>query len=270
LTRAILQATRQNQLQETEDGGKSRVPLTLKKPPKPTVFSNRIKSELQSEDAANKTIENIQNLIKKDRTDAVILGLESLAMLTSASSSIKQVQLLASKAVLCNDSPWTDMKGMLFGTIMDCSEEMKFEKDQEDSCPDEDDSEYDTKLRLALTIIGNSANALCQYEEIQSDSVIDLEDLKQVLSILNDYVKGQISPCSLEPTSSVSHIQTVYQASRCIFHLITLSKELKNTAKNIGVLAVASDCLGGGCTKHKLFADISQDIVAALGGKTHR
>mmetsp|Transcript_9440 Transcript_9440/g.17776 ORF Transcript_9440/g.17776 Transcript_9440/m.17776 type:complete len:435 (-) Transcript_9440:43-1347(-) len=284
LARSILQAAK-NQTQTTPPPGAAataedhrekskKAPLTLKRHPrKPTVLSTRIKSStIQSEASVNKTMDNIQKLIKKDRVDAMVLGMESLAMLIGgASSSTKEVRLLASNAVLCNDSPWPDIKGMLFGTVMDCKKYTNSEQQEEgDSSSDEDDDSeyYHTKLRLALTIIGNSANVLCGQKDIQDDVIIELDEIKELLSILSSYVKEYTCTSSLEPpsiSSSPSNIQTVYQASRCIFHLITLSEELRNTAMKIGVLGIATDCIEGGCTSHKLLSDISKEIVAILG-----
>lgn len=273
LSRAIFHAARKNQASQSQtlatedDREKISVPLTLKHPPRPTVLSNRIKSTLQNEAAVNKTMENIQNLITKDRTDAVRLGMESLSILTGESSSRKQVQLAASKAVLCNDSSWPDIQGMLFGTVMDsCSKHIQSEE-KEDSCSDVDDSEFDTQLRLALTIIGNSANVLWK-EMDNSDSFVDLDKFKELLFILYDYVKEHTFSSSEESLSTSLHIQTVYQALRCMFYLISLSEELKNEAIDAGVQGVVGDCIGGGCTKHKLLSDISQEIVAILGQKS--
>ena len=154
----------------------------------------------------------------------------------------------------------------LFETVMDCTKDTTLEE-EEDYCSNEDDDSeyYHTKLCLALTIIGNSAYVLLQYED-ESDGITELEELKELLSMVNSYVKEHTCSSSMEPStiSSPIHIQTVYQASQCIFHLITLSKELKNMAMNIGVLGVVSDCMEGGCTKHKLLADVLQEIVAFL------
>jgi hypothetical protein len=62
-------------------------------------------------------MEKAQSLLRKDRTDAVILGMESLDFLTDGESSSREITIGASKAILCNGNEYQEVKDFYFSTI---------------------------------------------------------------------------------------------------------------------------------------------------------
>jgi len=124
---------------------------------------------------------------------------------------------------------------------------------------DAENAEHDCKFCLALTIFGNALDAIClTSKNHESDFEIDMDDMKDLLLALNQYLKEPMS------SSNPNHVQSVYQAARCISSLIDFSPELRSVAADIGVIDVAKEFLMGGPCRHQLLANVSQRIVSGL------
>jgi len=207
-------------------------------------------------DVVSSTMEKIQSLMKKDRMDAVLLGMESLELLVNASSSKQETVLSASKAILCNGGIWQDVKDILFGLVMDRTIHLGEEGT--------DQTEYDSKFHLALTILANALDCICIAG---IDFEIDMEEMKGLLSALKDYSEEQVSCSSSSSSSEIMnhvHVQAIYQAARCIRSLIDLSPDFRSTALDIGIIDVANELLRGGASRHQLLANVSESIVSVL------
>ena len=205
----------------------------------------------QNLDIFTKTMENIQVLLKKDRIDAFLLGMESLQLLTNGSSSKPEVARQACEAVLI-DGRWQDVKNCIFSIIMDSEEEDELENTSHVT------AEGNKKLVLALTIVGNSLSMMSSMKG-KEDLTIDIDELKELISSLKDHMTEE------ERSPSNANIQTIYQAARCLSHSIDLSPELRSTAVEEGFLEVASNYVTGGPSCHRLLGDLSQSIVSSLG-----
>ena len=216
-------------------------------------------------DVLSSTMEKIQSLMKKDRMDAVLLGMESLELLVNASSSKQETVLSASKAILCNGGIWQDVKDILFGLVMDRNMHLGEEGT--------DQTEYDSKFHLALTILANALDCICihmgQHQNGDGiDFTIDMEEMKDLLSALKEFMEEQeVSSSSSSSSSKIMnhvHVQAIYQAARCIRSLIDLSPELRSAALDIGIIDVANELLMGGASRHQLLANVSEKIVSVL------
>jgi hypothetical protein len=217
-------------------------------------------------DVVSSTMEKIQSLMKKDRMDAVLLGMESLELLVNASSSKQETVLSASKAILCNGGIWQDVKDVLFGLVMDRN--MHLNSGGEGT----DQAEYDSKYHLALTILANALDCISIYtgQHPNGDGIdiaIDMEEMKDLLSALKEYMEEYVSSSSPSSSSKIMnhvHVQGIYQAARCIRSLIDLSPELRTAALDIGIIDVANELLMGGASRHQLLANVSEKIVSVL------
>jgi len=165
-------------------------------------------------DVLSNTIDNIQTLMKKDRMDAALLGMESLALLVDGSSSKEDTVISTSKAILCNGGIWQDVKDMLFGLVMD----RNLHIDEEAT----NNTGYDCKFRLAMKILGNALACVCQHRKGSgSDFDIDMDEMKDLLSTLKEYSKERLT--SPDRNSNNDHVDAIRQAARCIDFLVDLS-----------------------------------------------
>jgi hypothetical protein len=200
-------------------------------------------------------MENIQNLLRKDRIDASTLGMESLQLLTDGSSSNEQIALEASKAVLF-DGQWQDVKNIIFSLVSDghtiCeSDEHAYEVSDE----------LGAKLRLALSIIGNALNVVCQQKNRKHVTMdVDVDEMKDLMDSLTTFMKEE------EEFSSNSNIQTVYHAARCLSYIIDLSPELRSAAADLGMIEVVRNNIAERATRHHLLQNVSDRIMLCLGG----
>ena len=165
-------------------------------------------------DVLSNTMDNIQTLMNKDRMDAVLLGMESLALLVDGSSSKEETMISTSKAILCNGGIWQDVKDMLFGLVMDRNVHI----DEEVT----NNTGYDCKFRLAMKILGNALACVCQHQKGSgSDFDIDMDEMKDLLSTLKEYSKERLT--SPDTNSNHDHVDAIRQATRCIDFLVGLS-----------------------------------------------
>lgn len=200
----------------------------------------------------SKTMENIHNLLRKDRIDANILGMESWAHLTDVSSSNEMIAIEASKAVLM-DGAWQDSRNILFTLVMD---------HDATSDSESDDREHTTgKLILALKIIGNALSVACHNQDSKSGEItIDSEEMKDFM----DTLKGMMGE---EETSSEPDIQLIYYATRCVAYIIELSHELRLAAADISMFEVVRyNIEERALNKYHLLQNVSDRIMMSLGG----
>ena len=211
-------------------------------------------------------MENIQTLLKKDRMDACLLGMESLALVTDGCSSNPHIAREASNAVIV-DGVWQDVKTCIFGIVMDCNERHGAGAEEE-SESDVVLEERDAKLRLALTITGNALAVAVACERKSQDRLgIDVDEMKDLMATLHMYMKEQEKG---DESLTLCNVQNVYQAARCVWLLIDLSQELKSTAIGLGVLEVANNYILGGMCRHQLLGSVSERIVSCLNEDVKR
>eukprot|EP00558_Chaetoceros_sp_UNC1202_P009275 CAMPEP_0197240496 /NCGR_PEP_ID=MMETSP1429-20130617/6769_1 /TAXON_ID=49237 /ORGANISM="Chaetoceros sp., Strain UNC1202" /LENGTH=204 /DNA_ID=CAMNT_0042700145 /DNA_START=104 /DNA_END=718 /DNA_ORIENTATION=+ len=200
-------------------------------------------------------MENIQTLMKKDRLDAIVLGMESLSHLTKTSNE-------AASAVIMGEE-WQEVKDTLFSLIMD--------HDYETSDSDDVPKEEHLQLTLALTIVANALGLYCRRKEevhAPSELTLDVEELKEIIVSLSGHMKKAESESAVNNSNVHVHTQNMYQASRCVMFLIELSEELKSfvaESTNLGLLAFSLRCEHGGICKHNLLGNVCRRIASSLG-----
>ncbi len=195
----------------------------------------------------NRTMENIENLLNKDRIDASVLGLESLQLLTDGSSSNRGITLEASKAVLL-DGQWQDIKNFTFSLVVD------------DECVDDMSDEHATKLRLALNIIANSLRVFCQQEN-QNHLKVDADEMKDLMASFKTLIMRGTE------VSHKSNFQIAYHAARCLSHMLDLSHDLRISATELRIAEVIEQEIDRKTNGHHfLLNNIFDRILLCLGG----
>lgn len=204
-----------------------------------------------------RTMENVQTLLRKDRIDANVLGMESLQLLTNISSSNLVVAREASKAVLI-DGTLQDIKNVIFGTVMDDHSILDLNQDTGAIA-----TEHGMKLKLALTIIGNALNVVvCSQKDHDVEAtVVDVEEMKDLIVALKKLMEESGSSSS----NSNASMQVVYQAARCLNLVTELSSELKRTAARQRIADVAMHWLEGNASRHQLLQKECEILVSCLG-----
>ena len=192
-------------------------------------------------------MEKVQSLLRKDRIDAVILGMESLDFLTDGESSSREITIGASKAILCNGNEYQEVKDFLFGCIMD-----EFDEETDVDLL----HEHENRLFHSLKIIGN---ALSTNNEVRKDVQfnLDVEEMKDLLARLIGLMKQKSA-------GSIDHVHRTFQVARCVSYILDLSQEMNNVAFELGLAELASDFLEGGSSKHSMLAETSEAIILSL------
>ena len=204
-----------------------------------------------------RTMENVQTLLRKDRIDANVLGMESLQLLTNLSSSNLVVAREASKAVLI-DGTLQDIKNVIFGTVMDDHSILDLNQHTGAIA-----TEHGMKLKLALTILGNALNVVvCSQKDHDVEAtVVDVEEMKDLIVAL----KKLMEESGLCSSNSNASMQVVYQAARCLTLVTELSSELKLTAARQRIADVAMHWLEGNASRHQLLQRECEILVSCLG-----
>jgi len=222
----------------------------------PKSYSRDIRA---TEEIYQRTMENIRTLLQKDRWDAVISGMESLLLLTDDSSYYNAnhsrdhkhyIMTEAAKAVL-QDGIWQDVKECIFSLV--------FSQDNNE----DNDNEIAKIKNLALQILANCLsvtvnNSGSQFVLIHSEN---RDEWRGILLTLTGLMKNEMT--------QDNNPQDIYQAARCIKHLLQLSEEMKIFAAHLEVTKNVTKYHNSyneryQC-KHVLLHDVSGDIIGLLG-----
>lgn len=234
-----------------------------------------IQNESQNEDQTiedneeaifHKLVENIETLLQKDRDCAIELGLQSLVILTSGTSSSDDLSLRLSKIILlgnydkhdvsrptiaklsCSSCCGAYVKEYIFDTI---SQSVSDEKVQH--------HEIHTKFLLAVKIFGNSLLNILKTGHnatfLQSHCG---DDLKHIFPIMIKVLEQMRTP---------RNAQIAHQIVRCISHLVEFPNILKNLAiDKDGLERILEDKIGN--CDNDLLRKSMEKIVSSLPVRT--
>jgi len=216
--------------------------------------SFQIKIRIADDDEKKQdVIRNIDSLLKKDRVDANLLGMESLLYLTTCGSSSKTMALFTADVVLsgCKSDI---IKDTVFSMIRNSNNDRG--KDQTENVVEEG---FNQRMRIcALSLFANSLEILSKPDLVSKLSDVDDDWVGDdgILSSLVDRLKD-----------SESSVQEAYFAAKCLKTVLEASIDLRSWAIEREVFKVVQHSQNVGHCTHSLLGCASDDILLCLGKK---
>lgn len=203
----------------------------------------KAEAEVTQQDPTEEAIAIASGLLKKDRYDAHLLGMESLVQLTKATST-------STKAALAL------FHGNVLDTILSLIQSWRMSQEQEDQqVIDEMEEDYLAMMhRNALTVLANCLNALEQTGELTQ--VIGCQErlvADELLSVLID-----------ELGSAEQRPHDACQACKCLKTLLRSSKDTKIRALELGAPKAATSALNEGVCTHLHLEDEARTLQVEI------
>lgn len=194
------------------------------------------------------TIGKIDTLLKKDRVDANLLGMESLLNLTTSGSSSKKMALFTAGIILNGGNSNDVIKDMVFSLIRHSS------TNNDDDANNIVEDGYKQRMRIcALSLFANSLEVLSISDlesKLSDDWVGDDGILPSLVDILKD---------------SEASLQEAYFAAKCLKMLFEASLDLRSWAMEQEVFKIVKHSQNVGHCTHNLLGCTSDDILLCLG-----
>lgn len=190
----------------------------------------KAQAEEQEQDPTEEAVEIACGLLKKDRYDAHLLGLESLVQLTKATSSCQKAALKV-------------FESNVLDTILSLIQSWRMSQDVDDQqvAMDEMEKDYFAMMhRNALTVLANCLVALEQTGKLSQ--VIDSQErlvADQLLSVLIE---------ELENAQERPH--DACQACKCLKTLLRSCDDTKKRAMELGAPRAAASAFNEGVCTH--------------------
>jgi len=237
--RAILNAAK---------GSMSVVSTPLFGPPSPAKLPQKKKNVNET---VVSTIETIDSLLRKDRVDANLLGMESLLHLTTrGTSSDVMTQFAANVVMNCKDYVIRDKVFSLITNSNLATDTNVLDKT------------FHGKMRnRALSLLSNSLEVISNKSKSSLESKLSTEEWTEnggIISILVDELKN-----------AETNPQEAYLAAKCLKIIIETSNDLRSHAIQLEALNVLKYSQRVGHCTHNLLGYISDDILNSLtNGRT--
>jgi hypothetical protein len=200
------------------------------------------------------TLDHVKELLQKERTDARLLGLNGLLLLTDCERSL--VSESAAWSVLQQDEHGETL-------IKDFVKNLITSPPNRASSPREVDRFYSREQKImhntALAVLGNS------LESALGSSNFNLTRLLQTKEWMDS--SGCIDILLSELSNDQSRLHDAYQAARCISALLESSCEIKQVLLDRNVAAMLKNAQDIGMSKHSLLADECKDALALISGR---
>jgi len=219
--------------------------------PDTTKLLKRKQLQMKEDDntAAEAAIEKVEDLLKKDRFDANLLGIESLLHLTTCGSSSKDMALFTADVILNARSDI--VKDTVFSLIKGGRNE------EEDEPKNIVESGFNRGMRIcALSLLSNALEII---------STSDLESKSTDDEWVGD--DGLLSSLLCIVKDSKSNVQEAYHAAQCLRTLLNGSASLRSWTMERGVRQIVEQRLseGGNCCSHTKLGCVLDDILQCVG-----
>jgi hypothetical protein len=200
-------------------------------------------ADLSFEDSTEEAVQIASGLLKKDRYDAHLLGIESLVQVTKKATSTTAARAL--------------FRGEVLDTILSLIQSWQMhQKDKDDYVIPEMEKDYCVKMhRNALTVLANCLNALEQAGELEE--LLGTQDrlvADELLSVLID---------DLESAEQRPH--DAWQACRCLKTLLRSFKDTKMRAVGLGAPKAATIALNEGACTHLRLEEECRKLQVEIG-----
>jgi len=214
------------------------------------------------------SIETIESLLRKDRVDAKLLGMESLLHLTTSGSSSKNMTLFTANVIL---NGWKNdiIKDTVFSLIT------KSNDNDEDESNNIIEDGFNQRMRIyALSLLANSLEGLAKSLEgisnnRQGDGDGETGDLQSKLSNDEWVEDGGILWSLVEilkiSESSLQNLQEAYFAAKCLKTALEASGDLISWAIERKVVKVVEYSQKVGHCRHNLLGRASDELMLCLG-----
>lgn len=167
------------------------------------------------------TMEIVDSLLKKDRIDANLLGMESLQLLTSTKTSSDSMVSFASDVVLAGGA-FSDVKSTLVSLIANENDE---HSDSEDSTNSSAIIEERHRRKMRVCALTALLNAL----EAKSTSLESMLDEKEWVG--DD---GVLSFLLSDTNGTLTNPHEAFLAAKCVMNLFKYSSTMKSSALEMG------------------------------------
>jgi hypothetical protein len=202
----------------------------------------KAEADLSFEDSTEEAVQIASGLLKKDRYDAHLLGMESLVKLTKATST-KAAHAL--------------FQGQVLDTILSLIQSWRMHQEDKDDyvIPEMEKDYFALMHRNALTVLANCLNALEQAGELEQ--LIGTQDrlvADELLSVLIDELGG-----------AEQRPHDACQACRCLKTLLRSSKDIKMRAVGLGAPKAATSALNEGVCTHLRLEEECRKLQVEIG-----
>lgn len=214
-------------------------------------------SSSDSDEVHISSVDHVEELLQKDRMDALLLGMDSLLLLTDAERS--QVSSFAAETVL---------KGSVSGpsVIKDCIHSFIYASPSNDESSPHQGKRLDFASRqqdimhnTALAVLGNSLQSALEAHSPTLSSLMQNEEWIGDSGIVNVLLS------ELSRANDRSH--DAYQATRCLNALLETSPEMKKELAHRDLQTVVKASQLVGRSRHSLLARECDKALLLMTGR---
>ena len=255
--------------------------------PNSSSFTSTTSNEESNTKHFPNTMETISTLLKKDRLDANLLGMESLDFLLNGYSSNDQMTYLASKAVLSASDVILDDDAATTATCCQLSIRDEIlnvvnlynDDEEEDEMVDEKKNPTMTYRRrmkhLTFKIFANALSTMVNSSSTTRRSELEQiiqENIEEWKDIFTKFVEEMKKTSTKNDNNGTGDFSILYEISRCIQILVSLNVQLNLLANHLDVCSVMAqyhqeDSNTNTCTglcAHRDLGKVSKSIVSSL------
>jgi len=205
---------------------------------------------VKESDLFNRTMEIVESLLKKDRVDANLLGMESLQLLTNPNSSSDAMVAYASNITLTGCG-FGDVKRTLVSLIADHTT-FEGEAVEENSA----EAKYFHKIRTcAFTVLSNALDAMRGTDAFEDQCLADEEWAGE---------DGFLSVLLKEMNQATSRPHDAYLAGKSIKTILENSSRMRSNVSQLEATRIILDAqtVGKG---YPLLNNVSESLLEILG-----
>lgn len=201
------------------------------------------------------TLELVDELLKKDRVDANLLGMESLQYLTSGKYATKAMVDVASRAIITGER-FPNIKDTISSLIT------KYTIDDESQHNDIEEKYYDKMRVCALSVLSSSLNSFFTDNDDERKSTY----FDSIL-LSDDWIgdNGLMKMLLAEIQNAKNSPHQAYLAAKCLEVVLRHSTQSRHHAIELGVRAFITESLLFGQTAYALLELVSERILDTLG-----
>ena len=203
------------------------------------------------------SVGHVEELIKKDRMDAVLLGMDSLLLLTDCERS--QVSQSAAEAVLRGNENGQCIIKDFIHNLINCLPSRDTSSSREENWHDFESRQQEIMHNNALAVLGNSLKAAMSAQCPKLCSLVGSDEWMGDAGIV-DVLMSELSQAK-----DRSH--DAYQAARCLNILLEISPEAKMKLVERGLTNTMKATQSVGRSRHSLLARECDAALASLADR---
>jgi len=214
------------------------------------ILKSKQKTKEDDNTTAEAAIEKVEDLLKKDRFDANLLGIESLLHLTTCGSSSKAMALFTAEVIL-NGRRSDIIKDTVFFLIRNANKRNVDEDEPKNIV----ESGFNRRMRIcALSLLANALEVLPKS---------DLESKSSDDEWVGD--DGLLASLVCKLKDSKCNVQEAYYAAKCLRTVITASAGLRSWAIERDICQIVQQSQNEGNCNHSILSCVLDDILLCVG-----